>query len=67
MKNKYMTQSEAVSCIEEMLQRYYEQRRPIRHSTLLKVPNGAAYRCYLTISPLSRALLSYRIEPEPLH
>lgn len=53
--------------LDALLERYNERRRPIHHSALVKVPGGPAYRCHLYISPLSRVVLSYRFEPEPVH
>lgn len=55
------------SALEGAVARHNERLRPVHYLTHLKVPDGPAYRCHLYISPLSRRVLSYRLEPEPVH
>ena len=52
--------------LEGAVARHNERLRPVHYLTHLKVPGGPAYRCHLYISPLSRSVLSYRLEPEPV-
>ena len=56
-----------ISALEQAVTRHNERLRPVHYLTHLKVPGGTAYRCHLYISPLSRMVLSYRLEPEPVH
>jgi hypothetical protein len=55
------------SALEGAVARHNERLRPVHYLTHLKVPGGPAYRSHLYISPLSRLILSYRLEPEPAH
>ena len=64
---KCMPLATMTSALEEAIARHNERLRPVHYLTHLKVPGGTAYRCHLYISPLSRMVLSYRLEPEPVH
>jgi len=60
--------SDAVnSALEGAVARHNERLCPIHYLAHLKVPGGPTYRCHLYISPLSHLVLSYRLEPEPVH
>lgn len=67
MKNNDLLLNEVTSRLDAFMARINEQRRPLHYVTLVKVPDGPVYRCHLHVSPLTRVILSYRFEPEPIH
>ena len=62
-----MSLDAVTAALEGAIARHNERLRPVHYLTHLKVPGGTAYRCHLYLSPLSRMILSYRLEPEPVH
>jgi hypothetical protein len=55
------------SALEGAIAQRNDRPRPLHYLTHFKVPGGPAYRFHLYICPWSHMVLSYRLEPEPVH